>query len=353
MNRILQIIIFLIVFLSVYFILNYYTFFRILGLFEIKKTYMVYSIFISLSLSYIISSILVRTFHNFFTRSLYTLSSVYMGVLIFAFSTLLIYEIINLFYKSDPKIAGIIILVIVLFVSLYSIINSLKTEIVEVELENFGKGTKIVQLSDVHVGTMKNSKYLTELVAKVNNLKPDIVLITGDLVDGSGPLYYESYQPLEKLNAKTFFIHGNHETYEGLLEVENIIKKLNITLLKNEVVEYRGVQIAGIEFTERKDLVKSSIENLNVSDIKPSVLMTHVPLGYEEASKKGFNLMLSGHTHNGQIYPFNLLVRIAFKHIKGAYDIGEMMHYVSPGTSTWGPPMRLGSKNEITVFNTI
>ena len=275
-----------------------------------------------------------------------------MGILIFAFSTLLIFEIINIFYKVDPNIAGIIILVFVSIISLYSLLNSLNTDIVAIDLEGFGKEMKIVQLSDVHVGTMKNSKYLTELVSKVNDLKPDIVLITGDLVDGSGPLHYESYQPLENLESKTFFIHGNHETYENLVGVENIIEKLNITLLKNEVVQYKDVQIAGIEFTERKEIVKESIENLNIISSKSSVLMTHVPLGYEEASKKGFNLMLSGHTHNGQIYPFNLLVRIAFKHIKGQYFVDEMMHYVSPGTSTWGPPMRLGSRNEITVFNT-
>lgn len=351
MVRLLQLFIFIPTFLAIYFSVNYYVYFRILGLLEIPKSFLHYSIFIALALSYILAVMLERFFHSIFTRSFYALASVWMGVMFFLFSTLIIYELLNPLFKFNPRTAGIIIIIFVSLISLFSIINAIQLKTNHVSLDGFGAELKVVQLSDIHAGTIKNSKYLHNLVDKVNKLNPDMIFITGDLVDGSGPLRYDSYDPLKALNAKTFFIHGNHETYEGLEPVEEIINKLNFTLLKDSVVTYKGIQIAGLNFTEDIIKMNTSLNSLIIDNSIPSILLNHAPILAKEASLKGFNLQLSGHTHNGQIFPFNLLVKMQFKYLNGLYKIDNMFLYVSPGTSTWGPPMRLGSTNEITVFN--
>ena len=112
----------------------------------------------------------------------------------------------------------------------------------------------------------------------------------------------------------------------------------------------KGIQFVGIGYSDDKKLIKKKLGRLKIAKNKPSVLLYHVPLGMEHAKKKGIDLQLSGHTHKGQVFPFNYLVMIEFRYLAGLYDIDGMKLYVSPGTGTWGPPMRLGSRNEITVL---
>ena len=239
----------------------------------------------------------------------------------------------------------------ILFVSIYSIINASKIHVSEINIEHFGTDLRVVQLSDVHIGTVRNSEFLNRIIKKTNSLNPDIVVITGDLVDGSGKLSEETFEPLNKITAPTFIIMGNHEFYEGEQRVINMISGTKAKILRNQNYEINGVNIIGLDYSENKTYVADNLKSIKFNKSNPTILLNHVPLGYEDAEKSGIKLQLSGHTHNGQMFPFTLFVKIRFSKISGLYEIGKMKLYVSSGTGTWGPPMRLGSKNEITLIN--
>jgi hypothetical protein len=191
-------------------------------------------------------------------------------------------------------------------------------------------------------------------VEKTNALDPDMVVITGDFFDGIGPVNKKTVAPLRNINARTFFVMGNHERYGDLDRIAALMAETGVAMLRNEVVEYKGVQLVGADYPERENQKDTPyLRELKVKKGLPSVLMYHPPTGIEYAVQAGIDLQVSGHTHNGQLFPFNLLAKLFFPYIKGLYQIDGMYLYVSPGTGTWGPPMRLGSHNEITLINLV
>jgi predicted MPP superfamily phosphohydrolase len=153
------------------------------------------------------------------------------------------------------------------------------------------------------------------------------------------------------LKAKTFFVTGNHESYLGIDNVEKVLSSTNVDFLEDRMAEYKGLQIIGMNFGESFN--GPDLSKVKFDSSKPSVLLYHSPSGVEESSKAGISLQLSGHTHAGQIDPFNLILKLFYPAISGLHKFGNMYLYISPGTGTWGPPIRVGSLNEITVLNLI
>ncbi len=353
--RILQFLAFILVFFSIYGSTNAYVIWRINNLLGNKFTKLTLLLVLFATSSYILGVLAERLSHNILTRSFYAITATWMGVLLLLFSALLIFEIINYFYKLPPKTSLYSILFIVGALSAYSIFNALNVKIKEVTIpiQNLEKEVRIVQLTDLHVGTIKNSKFLDEIVTKTNSLNPDFVAITGDLVDGSGPLRPGTYEKLNEIEAETYFVTGNHEIYEQVSSVLKIFEDIDAKILMNENVETKGIQVIGLNFTERNKETEQAFTTIKIDPEKPSVLLAHNPNAIYVASKKGIDLQLAGHTHNGQIIPFNLLVKLFYPYIQGLYNHEGSYLYVSPGTSTWGPPMRLGSNNEITLLRLV
>jgi predicted MPP superfamily phosphohydrolase len=244
----------------------------------------------------------------------------------------------------------------VLTLAIYGLINASFFSVKEITIpvENLDKEVTIVQLSDIHVGTIHKAEFLRRIVDKVNEMDPDMVLITGDLFDGSGKIMEDTVAPLNDLKAKTFFSTGNHEMYEGLDNVMAILATTNIQVLRNEFVEHSGIQVIGVDNPEQEAQRRNvALKDIKFDNSKPSVLMFHQPNGVDDAVSAGVDLQLSGHTHNGQIVPFNLISRLFYPRVHGLYTISGMSLYVSPGTGTWGPPMRVGSSNEITLIRLV
>lgn len=343
---------FFLIFIFIYTILNSYVVLRLGGLMEIKRN-ILYLWIVLVTFSLPIAMYSERIFPNILSRIFYTLAVFWMGILLLTLCSLLIYEIISYFHPLPQ--AGIIISILVSALSIISIINAstIVVKEVEVPIKNLKNKITIVQLSDIHLGTIRNSGFLEKIIKKTNQLDPDIVMITGDLVEGNAGLYKNMFNDFNKLKAPIYFVTGNHEVYEGADKVYAILNDTKVKALRNEVVDFGDIQIIGVEFSEDKDQLKKELEKLNIDETKPAVLMYHYPEGIEEAKKAKIDLQLSGHTHFGQIFPFNLLVMTRFKYIKGLYDLGSMFLHVSPGTGTWGPYMRLGSRNEITLIKLV
>lgn len=330
----------------IYLGLNSYVVLRLGWLLDIKKN-ILYIITVLATVSLPLAMYFDRIFHNLFSKTFYTIATMWLGIFMFLLILLLVYEVIRQFYNISY--IGWIIISLASFLVIISVINASRLTVRELEIsvDNLERELTIVQLSDIHIGTIRNTKFLNQIIEKTNQLKPDIVMITGDLVDGSARLEQNMFSVFNDLPAPVYFVTGNHEMYEGIDKVYELLKNSKIRVLKNELVDFRDIQIIGVEFSENKDHLKTVLESLTIDNTKPTILMYHYPKDLEEAQRAGINLQLSGHTHNGQIMPFNFLVRLQFKYVTGLHLINDMYLYISPGTGTWGPYMRLGSSNEI------
>lgn len=351
MKRIIQMAMFLSVFFFGFLVLNYYIFSRIGMLLDLSKI-TVYSLIFLFAISYPAASLLERTISHVITRALYAIASAWMGISFFILFLLLGYEIMKFIFNIPPFTAGISIIAIASLISIYAILNNLYLEIKEIDinLPNLKRDMNIVQLSDMHIGSIRNSGFIKEIVEKTNTLNPEIVLITGDTADGSAKLHPYMFDAIDNLKCPVFLGIGNHDVYEGLDNVLEVLKTTNINVLQDELVEFEGLQIIGINYSMERNYLKKILPKITIDESKPSILMYHVPTELETANKAGINLQLSGHTHKGQMFPFNYLGRLVFPYFNGLYDYNGTQLYVSQGTGTWGPPMRLGSKNEITLI---
>ena len=235
----------------------------------------------------------------------------------------------------------------------WSIVNAHRLEVRRVALSSpkLDRPARLVQLSDVHVGS-RGAGFLRRIVRRVNALDPDAVFVTGDLIDLMN-LPEDALDPVGTLAAPAFFAIGNHERYVGSDAVCARLETLGVTVLRDAQVDWGAMRIIGIDDAEARDRVARVLERIGAGErdrTRFTILLYHRPDGLEDAARAGIDLMLCGHTHNGQIVPFDRIVKRYFPRIAGRYDADATVLYVSPGTGTWGPTMRLGSSNEITVF---
>ena len=240
---------------------------------------------------------------------------------------------------------------------LVSALSTVAVTRVKVAIEKLAKaksGYRIVQISDVHVGPTIGKDFIESVVARINALKPDLVAITGDLVDGSVEALSEHVAPLGKIQAKdgVFFVTGNHEYYSGADSWLAHLGKLGIKALRNEHVVIGGSDsgfvLAGIDDpTSPLSDLKQALAGRDAS--RACVLLAHQPKAIELADELGVDLQLSGHTHGGQMFPWNFLVRLQQPFVAGLHTLARGAQiYVSRGTGYWGPPMRVGAPAEIT-----
>lgn len=224
------------------------------------------------------------------------------------------------------------------------------------------KELKIVQFTDLHIGALIKRDYVQDVVDRVNQLKPDIIALTGDLVDGSVPYLAEDIAPLAELESRygNFFVTGNHEYYSGAPAWIEKMAELGFKTLINEhqIIEHMGARmlLAGVtdyrahrHIPEHQSSPAKAMAGAPAFDV--SVLLAHQPKSIDAAADAGFDLQISGHTHGGQYYPWNFMAQLANPYVEGLHKHKDKTWiYVSPGTGFWGPPIRLGTRPEITVI---
>ena len=220
-------------------------------------------------------------------------------------------------------------------------------------------GFTIAQISDIHVGPTIKREFVAGVVERVNRLKPDVVAITGDLVDGSVRELSPHTEPLGGLASRhgTYVVTGNHEYYSGAGAWIRELRRLGARVLLNEhvVIEHDGAKVALAGVTDYSahhfDPSHRSDPGVAAKGLPREVvkvLLAHQPRSAPAAEKAGFDLQLSGHTHGGQFWPWNLFVRLQQPFTAGLHRLGRMWIYISRGTGYWGPPMRFGIPSEIT-----
>lgn len=275
----------------------------------------------------------------------------WLGVSFVFLSLTLLYDLVRLFLPLNDQLAVKWLFAGGLLLCLFAVAAShfISVKKLRFNSRKIRRPYRFVQMSDVHIGSRQGA-YMDKIVRRVNTLKPDYVVITGDLVDTSAVGKTE-LSALRELSGVTYFVTGNHERYVDLDRILADLRELGVTVLRNEHVEIDDVHLIGIDDADHPEQVGRHLPHIEIDHSKYRILLYHRPAGWASAIEHGVDLMLSGHTHNGQIFPFNYLVKQQFRHIKGLYRQGEAHLYVSCGTGTWGPLMRLGSMNEITCID--
>lgn len=224
----------------------------------------------------------------------------------------------------------------------------------QVSLDNLPtemNGLVIVALSDLHLGAQLDSQWLNRRIDQVESLKPDLILLLGDLVEGNPHAIPGLANTLTRLHAPlgVWAVTGNHEFYGDIDATIQIFESAGIRWLRNQsVLVAPGLMLTGREDNHHTKLPTPLSQVLpNRPKHAVSILLSHRPEQAKQAADGGIDLMLSGHTHNGQIWPFTLLVRRRYPYLAGQYTIGPMTLFVCRGTGTWGPRMRLWKPAEI------
>jgi predicted MPP superfamily phosphohydrolase len=252
-------------------------------------------------------------------------------------------------------------IIIALFMTVIGAINaqSFKVTDTSINIANLQKPITIMQISDVHIGHHRGRAYLEKIIDATNKQNSDLVVITGDLVDSDFALLPGTLDPLSRLKAPAYFIIGNHEEAINLKQALADISKQGIHVLNNQIIETHGIQIIGLDYMDadenafnlhpshKTDTVKSVLSSLSLKTDIPSILLHHSPAGAQYAVAKNIDVMLSGHTHGGQVFPFTQIAKIFFPYNRGLYTTDNTKIFVSSGAGTFMMRARLGSPNEI------
>ncbi|HAL45936.1 MAG TPA: hypothetical protein DCP47_08500 [Phycisphaerales bacterium] len=330
--------------LTLSFVLNFYVLVRLSTLLPIKRGIVFWVIAFLCSISLITATIIRGYSDNFISKSLFMIVTNWYGILWLLFSTLIVYEFVRLFIKINPVTAGYSIIGFVGLLTIYSFLNTQFLHVKKIEIPG-NINCRIVHISDIHIGSI-SKWFFKRIINEIQTQEPDIVLITGDLVDNMNHNTVTALQELKRLKVPIYFTTGNHERYAGLEKAQQELEKLNVTVLRNDYADTNDFRIIGID-DGLSDIEIKNIAERYVDKSKYNILMYHRPLDIDLLSQTGANLTISGHTHKGQIFPFYFVVKYFFPNIYGRYEYPGGILNVSSGCGTWGPRMRLGSRSEI------
>jgi predicted MPP superfamily phosphohydrolase len=370
--------IFFSVVLLVYALINYYVYSRGLMIFSsnscIKKWYTI--IFWTVVSSFIIGMFWERTASSTVSECIYRVGAFWLAFMFYFLMVLIVIDLIraaDYFFHFLPEFSsggmlklGYTVIALVTFIVVGGYINALTTRVKEIPLTLHKKVAgasqlKILMASDIHLGALIGEKQEMKLVRIINEQKPDLVLLCGDLVDGDiGPVLRKNLgKHIQEIRTPlgVYAIPGNHEYIGGIQNTLPYLQSINIKVLRDEVVTLpNGIQLVGRDDRDSRRMggennpheLKELTKDLDHA--KPIIVMNHQPFHLQEAVDVGADLHLSGHTHNGQMWPFNFVTEAIFELSWGLKKKDETVFYVSSGFGSWGPPVRIGNSPEVVVF---
>ncbi|NMB82734.1 MAG: metallophosphoesterase [Ignavibacteria bacterium] len=371
-----QAIIFFGIVFTVYGLVNYYIYRRIVPIVPDNYRLVFSIIFIAVVVSYIAGRILENYWVWYVSDLLVWIGSFWIAIMFYTFLSLIVIDIVRLinyvlpFFPSvitkDPeKVRRTMAIIVSIFVLIMVVAGFINTRMITIKKYNINinkkagelKSLNIVMASDLHLGTINGKSFAYRVVDKINKLNPDIILFAGDIIDEDiKPVLRDNVgEALLELKAKygVYGITGNHEYIGGVNAAVEYLKNHNIQMIRDTSVKIdNSFYIVGREDRDSKRFADYNRKPLNkiiegVDKSLPMILMDHQPFQLSDASNNGIDLQLSGHTHNGQLWPVNYIVKKIYEIPWGFKFIGNTYYYVSCGVGGWGPPVRIGSLPEI------
>jgi predicted MPP superfamily phosphohydrolase len=297
-------------------------------------------------------------------RVVYLLASISMGFTLYLIMSVLLVDLVHFLVRVKPVYYGITAVLIALIVTVFGIWHSynLKTTSIEVPIKGITKEIRALHISDIHLGHFRGKNFIQKIADATKRLDIDVVFLTGDLYDGKIQLNTEVISPFQQLEVPIYFVEGNHDGYTDSKRIKQELRETGIIVLENEVTNWGEFQIIGLDYmpadsqsvdmhtTGQHSTMEAILPTLNIDKEKPSILLHHSPVGIKYANKQGVDLYLAGHTHGGQLFPVNYIAKLMFPYYKGLYEYNGTNIYVSQGTGTFGPPLRVGTRSELTVI---
>ena len=337
-----QSIFYIVIFFVTYLIFVYP--FDVLNYFLFKESIFKLSSLVFTIISYLIIMLYFLSHNTFLPIKLFVNEG--MGIGFISFWVVNLGLLVDNFYSINSPALGVICFLSIIIITIYSLINGRFINLKSIKIISLkvDEEIRLMFISDTHLGS-NSKKHLEKILIKIKDLEFDLLLIGGDFIDSSS-FDLDDLDILKNINKPILFISGNHEYY--IKDYENKLKRLNeydIQFLDNESFKFKKINFIGISDNLTLETQKNIASKLVQEDLF-NLILVHKPTLWDHVYEKT-DLMLSGHTHNGQIFPFNFFVRLQFKNIYGLYEKLTSKLYVSSGSGCWGPKMRLGSKNEI------
>ncbi len=320
--------------------------------------------FILLSFSFLVSNVSTRFFPGSFTRAAYFFASIWLGTLHFLFMAAVVIALLQLL--SDFMLlampTGVAYLVYLVFfaLSLKALAQShhvmMQREVIELpNLPSAWHGKKVVFFADTHYGSIHREQAAKNAVKLIENEQPDLILMGGDFFDGP-PIDPELVTaPYKELTARipTYFVSGNHEEYGKKADFLKSLEQNGFRIINDKKEILDGLQIVGLDFmtTRTHAATAMTLQHLELDRTLPTIVLKHIPRHVEEIEAAGGHLMLSGHTHRGQIWPASMVTHFVYHGFDyGLKSYKNLSVFTTSGTGSWGPPQRFGSRPEIAVF---
>jgi len=328
--------------------------------------------FIFASISFVPASLLVWRYTHLFAWGFYRVAAIWLGCLSFFFwASILcwgVYAVMQTYalFGSATRANDFRRELLLAFFTVATLgaaaalINAAWLRVTEIAVALPGipdswKGRTAVLAGDLHLGPVRGFCFARRVVRLAATLNPDIVFLTGDVYDGTAvdevrmSSVWKGFAPRHGI----YYVTGNHEEFSDRTKYLNAIQGAGIKVLQNEKVMVDGLQIAGVLYGEghEREAFRQALQGMHLDPTRPVVLLSHVPQFYDVAEESGISLKLSGHTHNGQVFPWNWVARrVHGKFVYGLNQFKRMLVYTTSGAGTWGPPMRLGTRAELVLI---
>jgi hypothetical protein len=317
-----------------------------------------------LSLIFVAASLLAWQSYSAPVRVFYQISAVWLGVfswfVIASCFTWIAYVVALLAVHVEKPVLADALFGLALLATIAAIVNANLVRVTRLTVNLPGlpqawRGRVAALVSDTHLGHVNNLRFMRQIVLKLNQLRPDIVLITGDMYDGTAAPLERLAEPWKELSVPhgAYFITGNHEEFTDRRKYLDAVTRSGVHVLNNEKVEIDGLQLIGVHYREANDPARfpAILQSVAIDPARASILLSHAPHALNVAEAAGISLQLSGHTHGGQFWPFTWITRRIYgAYVHGLNRFGKMLVFTTWGAGTWGPPLRLGTNPEIVLI---
>ena len=302
-------------------------------------------------------------------KALFIFAGIAISVFLFLLMSIAVTDLFNLIFKFSSQTRGCFSICLASLLTICGVWNAYTIQVKEVTIPVKGLTEEIraVHITDIHLGNFRGKRGVDRVVRKIKKLKPDVVFNTGDMFDsqahfGEGKDALSSFRSLD---IPHYFVYGNHDQHVGVPEVIRQMKRVNAAVLLNEVAYFKDLQIIGlnnmlvdrnssdIHASGGSETIENVLAKLEIKEDAPTVVLHHRPDGMEYMEAKGADLLLSGHTHAGQLFPFIYVAKLMFGYNRGLYKYKTMDVYVSEGIGTFFVPIRLGTSSTMILFNLI
>lgn len=287
-------------------------------------------------------------------------ASLMLGFFLFLLMAVALVDVVSLVFKPRMAVRRFLSIGIAAALFGYGLWNARTIRVTEITIPIAGLSGEIraVHLSDIHLGHVRGGEFLERVAQKTKALNPDVIFNTGDLFDSRYALADDALAAFKTISVPHYFVEGNHDIYVGADKVKQLAKNAGLIVLENQVTNFGELQVVGLNYMMpdkeafdlhpvEGDTIKDVLPRLMIDESKPTLILHHSPSGAKYMDGRKMNLLLSGHTHGGQVFPFTLMADALFDHNRGLRKHGGLWINVSEGVGTFFTPLRLGTRSEV------